>query len=317
MTEKINEIHHETVNEIQQALSSLELEEVDLKGCWCIYKSHGQRCDCFSLFNPEVPKYSTAHIFSGKKLQSLVDDDIFDVKEIPEDFPATKLQKEKIDLQKTGLSKINKDAIKKTFSKLEYPLYFFDYETFGKAIPILDGYKVNQQVTFQYSLHVMEENGKVKHFEYLAEDLENASRGLVESMKKNIGPKGNVVVWCEGFEKGRNVELMELHPEYKEFLEDINSRIFDLMKVFQKDYLHPKFYGSASIKNVLPIMVPELSYKELEVQNGTMALEAWGRTVMEEMSKEEKDEIRKNLLKYCELDTLAMVEIFKKLKDLL
>ena len=132
-------------------------------------------------------------------------------------------------------------------------------------------------------------------------------------MKANIGPVGSVLVWYESFEKGRNCELMELHPDEKEFLEDINERIFDLMKVFKKDYLHPEFKGSASIKKVLPVLVPELSYAELDVQNGTMAIEAWGRTIFEKMDKQEIEEIRSNLLKYCELDTLAMVKILEKI----
>jgi hypothetical protein len=79
--------------------------------------------------------------------------------------------------------------------------------------------------------------------------------------------------------------------------------------------LHPEFKGSASIKKVLPVLVPELSYNDLDVQNGTMAIEAWGKTIFDNVSEDEKKETRMNLLKYCELDTLAMVEILDKLKS--
>jgi len=315
VSDKIADIQEETEAEIQKALDSFNIDDVDLEGCGCIYRSHGQRCDCFELFNPQVPGYSTAHIFKGKKLEALVNDNVFDIKDVPEDFKTTKIQKIKIDLQKTGIPQINKEAIQKTLAELVYPIYFLDYETFGKPIPFLDGYKTNQQLVFQYSLHILGKDGKLEHFEYLADNLDNATKGLVESMKKQIGPEGSVVVWYESFEKGRNKELMELQPESKEFLEDINSRVFDLMKVFKKDYLHPDFKGSASIKKVLPVLVPELSYKDLEVQNGTMAIEAWGKTMFENVSEDEKAKIRKDLLKYCELDTLAMVEILRKLKS--
>lgn len=311
----IEKIIKETGFQIQKALDDLKINRMDLKGCGCVYRSHGQRCDCFKLFNPQVPKYSTAHVVRGKKLWNLIDKNVFDVEEIPDDFSLTKAQKEKVDLQKTGLPKINQEKINQTLDSLQFPLYFLDYETFGKAVPILDGYKPNQQMVFQYSLHILEKNGELKHFEFLANDLKNATKKLVKSMRGNIGPTGSVIVWNEGFEKGRNKELMELHPEHKDFLEDLNSRIFDLMLIFKKYYLHPEFKGSASIKKVLPILVPELSYKDLEVQDGTMAMDVWGKTIFGNLEEYKKEEIRNNLLKYCELDTLAMVKIFEKLKN--
>lgn len=314
VSEEISLVKKETETEIQSALDLLKRDDVDTSGCECIYKSHGQQCDGFRFFNPEVPEYSTAHIFRGKKLENLVNDNIFNIKDIPEDFKTTQTQKTKIDLQKSGVPQIDNFAIQKTFSKLEYPLYFLDYETFGKPIPFLDGYKPSQQVVFQYSLHILHKDGKIEHFEYLADDLKNATKELLVSLKSQIKPIGNVVVWYESFEKSRNNELAELHPEFNDFLKYLNSRVFDLMKIFKKDYLHPEFKGSASIKKVLPILVPELSYKELEVQNGTMAIEAWGKTIFDNVSPKEKAEIRKNLLKYCQLDTLAMVKIFEKLK---
>jgi hypothetical protein len=170
-------------------------------------------------------------------------------------------------------------------------------------------------MVFQYSLHVLGEDGELKHFEFLAKDLKSATKDLLKSMRENIGPVGSVVVWNESFEKGKNKELMELHPEHRDFLENLNERVFDLMVVFKKYYLSPDFYGSASIKKVLPVMCPGFSYSDLEVQDGTMAMDAWGKTIFEDLAESEVNEIRQNLLKYCELDTLAMVKIFEKLKN--
>jgi CRISPR/Cas system-associated exonuclease Cas4 (RecB family) len=316
-SEKINEVREETELEINKALEALKLNDVDLDGCECIYRSCGQRCDCFSLFNPQVPEYSVAHLFarSKKKIIELANEDIFDIKDIPDDFKATDIQKTNINLQKTGMPIIEKGEIHENLSKLKYPLYFLDYETYGEPIPLLDGYRPNQQVVFQYSLHVFNKNGEIKHFEYLAEDLERATGDLLKTLQNNIGSIGSVIVWNEGFEKSRNNEMAVLHPEYKNFLENLNSRVFDLMKVFQNNYLHPDFKGSASIKKVLPVLCPKFSYSSLEVQNGAMAIDAWGKMMFENKSDGKKEEIKNNLLKYCELDTLAMVEIFKKLKN--
>jgi len=307
----------ETVKtEIEVALETLGRDEVSLNGCDCIYKSHGQRCDMFATFNPQVPDYSVHHIVQGKKLLQLIDDGVLDINDIPDDFDLTDIQSSKVTLQKVGKPLIDTASIKQTLSELTFPLYFLDYETYGSPIPLLDGYKTNQQLVFQVSLHVLHEDGTLDHFEYLADQLDGATKGLVETLKEHIGPVGNVVVWYESFEKGKNLELAELHPEHKDFLMDVNARVFDLMKVFKKDYLHPAFQGSASIKNVLPVLLPELSYKSLEIQNGTMALSEWEKMIKQEMSDEQKGSARDNLLKYCALDTLAMVEIYKKLTEL-
>lgn len=86
--------------EINEALSLLAKDDISFDGCDCLYRSHGQRCDSFELFNPKVPKYSVHHIVAGKKLQSLLDNNILDVKDIPDDFDLTDIQLEKVVLQK-------------------------------------------------------------------------------------------------------------------------------------------------------------------------------------------------------------------------
>lgn len=316
VTALVKEEKEEVQNAIKVALEMLDRDEVSLKGCDCVYKSHGQWCDMFATFNPQVPDYSVHHIVQGKKLLQLVDDGILDIHDIPEDFELTDIQQGKVTLQRLGKPLIDVSAIRETLSALTFPLYFLDYETYASPIPLLDGYKTNQNLVFQMSLHILQEDGTLEHFEYLAEKLEGATEGLVRTLKEHIGPVGNVVVWYESFEKLRNAELAELHPEYRDFFMDINARVFDLMKPFKKDYQHPAFKGSASIKNVLPVLLPELSYKTLEIQNGTMALSEWEKMIKGEMSDSQKGSVRENLLKYCALDTLAMVEIYKKLKEL-
>ncbi|HMO78419.1 MAG TPA: DUF2779 domain-containing protein [Candidatus Paceibacterota bacterium] len=314
VTDKVQADKENVRLEINEAISLLSKEEVSFDGCECLYRSHGQRCDSFELFNPKVPKYSVHHIVTGKKLQSLLDDNILDVKDIPDDFDLTDIQRGKVVLQKSGKPLIDTDSIRETLSNLTFPLYFLDYETFGKPYPVLDGYKTNQQIVFQVSIHIVQENGDIEHCEYLGNDFETSTTGLLEMMREKISPTGSVIVWNEGFEKGRNKELAEIHPEYADFLEDINRRVYDLMLVFKKDYLHPDCFGSASIKKVLPVLLPELSYKNLEIQDGTMALSEWERSTTDSVSPAERESIRENLLKYCELDTLAMVEIWKVLR---
>ncbi|MBU4536484.1 hypothetical protein KJ603_00405 [Patescibacteria group bacterium] len=129
MSEKINEVKEEVEYQINSALELLERDNINMSSCSCLNKSAGQRCDCFKYFNPQVPEYSTAHILRGKKLAELINDNIFDPKDIPEDFDLTEPQRIKVQLQKIGKPMVDVENIRETLDKLEYPLYFLDYET--------------------------------------------------------------------------------------------------------------------------------------------------------------------------------------------
>lgn len=214
--------------------------------------------------------------------------------------------------------KINKSEVEHFLDGLHYPLYFFDYETMQGLIPYFDGQRPYQQVPFQYSLHIIREpGGEVKHKEYLHKDNSDPSRPLVEQLVQDIGTTGTVLVWYQAFEKSRNTELGGLLPEYKQAMEAINERITDLMTPFKaKWYDDPRFEGSASIKNVLPVMCPELSYKELGIQEGNSAQRLWMEAVLDGKHDSDKEKILADLIEYCKLDTFAMVEIYNRLKDL-
>ncbi len=315
LKEEVGEQKEEVRDEMNQALKLLAKDEIALDSCDCLYKSSGQHCDCFAKFNPQVPEYSVHNILMGKKLKALVDDGIVDITKIPENFELTDIQQQKVDLQKDEQPIINREAVDEALSGLVYPIYFFDYETYPSPIPPLDAYKPNQHFVFQVSIHALHEDGELEHFEFLAEEMEGSTEALVNMMRDSIGDTGSIVVWNDVFEKGRNIELAELHPEEKDFLLGLNERTFDLMKVFKRDYTRPDFYGSASIKAVLPAMVPELSYKDLEVQNGTMAMSEWKKIIDGELGLKSAQKARKDLLDYCGLDTFAMVEIYKKIKE--
>jgi len=314
MSREVATILSEVKVETATALEILSKEEISYQDCPCLYRTTGQRCDTFFFFNPDVPEYAVHNIVSGKKLTELIDERIFRVEDIPEDMKLTLIQAGKVELVKSGVPRIDYDAIRQNLENLTFPLYFLDYETLAKPIPPLPRYKPNQAIVFQVSIHTLESDGTLTHFEYLADDIEHATGGLVETLQKAVGPTGSVIVWYESFEKGRNAELAELHPEAREFFMDMNARVFDLMKVFSQYYADPAFGGSFSIKSVLPVMLPELTYKSLEIQNGTMALSEWEKMVTGKMTPEYRAATRENLLRYCELDTRAMVELYKILK---
>ena len=120
-----------------------------------------------------------------------------------------------------------------------------------------------------------------------------------------------------GFEKGRIKRLAELYPDLKNHLMNIHDNIKDLMVPFRnKDYYNRAMQGSYSIKYVLPALFPDdpsLDYHNLDgVHNGAEASATFA--AMADMEPTELEEYREHLLRYCELDTYAMVKIWENLK---
>ena len=212
--------------------------------------------------------------------------------------------------------KINKRAIEELLSSLRYPLYFIDYESCPYAIPELEGTKAYQQIPFQYSLHIVKEEGTpIEHKEFLAEvDDENIIRTFAESMIKDMPEDGSVIVYNKTFESTRNKEIGEMYPDLNPEMERFNNNIVDLMIPFRsRDYYTKEMQGSYSIKYVLPALYPddpELDYKELSlIHKGDEASNAF--LSLKDKAPEEQKVIREALLAYCKLDTLAMVKIWE------
>lgn len=278
-------------------------------------------CRCLSLCHKDLPSFSIFNIpnLTPKKKQELLDMGITQAIDIPDNYKLSYKQSLVREVAKTNTPIINHEAIRKELEQLVFPLYFLDYETYNSAIPLYDGYHPQQQMVFQYSLHVLDNPGEqLQHFEYLATDASEPSLGLVKQLTQNIGDTGSVIVWNKTFEATRNKELTEIHPEFAEFLADLNERMYDLADCIKEGfYVHPQFRGSWSIKNVLPVMVPNLSYKKLAVNKGDQAMISWWTMIQNADALADADKTAQDLLEYCKLDTLAMVEVWGKLKNLL
>ena len=216
---------------------------------------------------------------------------------------------------------VKKEGIEAFLGQLSYPLYFLDFESFQSAIPPYDNTWPYEQIVFQYSLHYIErEGGELKHVEYLGYPDEDPRRGLAEQLCRDIPMGVCTMAYNMGFEKGRIHELAQLYPDLSEHLMNIHDHIVDLMVPFrQKQYYCRAMQGSYSIKYVLPALFPddpELDYHNLEgVHNGGEASSAFVK--MKDMPGREVEAVRAQLLKYCGLDTLAMVRVWEKLRDVI
>ena len=140
---------------------------------------------------------------------------------------------------------------------------------------------------------------------------------LLEKLKSDIGDKGTVLTWNMSYEKGCNDKMAKFYPEYKEFLKALNLRINDLMIPFSEMWFVDKdFFGSASVKKVLPALIPEMNYNELDISDGLKARRIWTQTVLQGENQNDRVKIMKDLSEYCTLDTYAMVRILEELKKI-
>ncbi|MFZ3020312.1 MAG: DUF2779 domain-containing protein, partial [Minisyncoccia bacterium] len=276
--------------------------------CECLFKGRSQHCATFEYSNPQVPKYSVhdlSRIGSSKnKLQMLIEQEIFDIIDIPSHFEFSEIQSNQIDVYKKDKTIIKHGEIKEALSNLEFPLYFFDYETFAPAIPAFNGFRPYQRIPFQFSLHTLEKpDGELKHFEYLHDDFSDPSESVAKLLDKYIGVRGTIIVWNKSFEAGVNKEIGERLPEYKKLMERLNGMLYDLMDIFRaQHYVHKNFKGSTSIKKVLPVLAPHLDYKKLNIQEGGAASDAWWKMVGPITPASEKKQIATDLKEYCGLD---------------
>ena len=279
-------------------------------------------CPCPKLCHPDLPKYPIYDLprLNKVKTRELVANGILAIEDIPDDYPLSERQRTQVEAVKAGKAYIDLFAIKNELAKLEFPLYFLDYETFNPGMPTYDGYKPYQNMVFQYSLHVYETpKSKATHYECLITEPGDPGISLVEHLSKHIGESGSVVVWNRTFEAERNKEMAEMYPDYGDILLNINGRIFDLMEIFKQGYyIHPDFHGSYSIKNVLPVLVKDqdLSYDDLPIPKGEEAMMAWLGIMRGILSEDEIIITKKELLRYCELDTMALVKNWKALENL-
>ncbi len=212
---------------------------------------------------------------------------------------------------------IDADSIRDFLKKLRYPIYFLDFESFQPAVPLFENSRPYEQIVFQYSLHYIEhEGGELKHTEFLAYPGADPRRALAEQLCRDIPKDVCVTAYNMAFEKTRIKGLAEIYPDLAAHLMNIHDHIEDLMIPFQRKYYYDKaMEGSYSIKHVLPALFPgdpALDYHNLEgVHNGGEASNAFA--AMANMDAETMETTRQQLLKYCGLDTFAMVKVWEKL----
>ena len=299
------------VAELNQIIARSETPDIPIgKHCdspyTCQFKEHcWQHVTEPSIFN--IPR------ISAKKINQLVSKGIASIHDIPDDFKLSENQQRHVDVFKNNRPQILWPAIRDQLSTLQQPLHFLDFETQMEAIPRLPGLRPFNQYPFQFSLHILYEDGNLEHFEYLHRDASDPRVPLAEALLDTVDSIGTIIAYNAGFEKSVISSLARAVPSLRQELHQFRNRFFDLLPIFRDYYSHPDFHGSSSIKDVLPVIVPDLSYSDLEVHGGNEAQLAWSELITTD-DESKRLELAESLRAYCDLDTFAMVRLYQFLE---
>ncbi len=261
------------------------------------------------------------HIFdfphlSAKKFAELTAHGITTIPRVMKGFAFTATQEVIYKSVLSGKPFVRK-KLTSALNEITWPAYFLDFETISTAIPIYPDTAPYAQVVTQYSLHICSAPGVVEsHQEYLADHMRDCRRAAAEHMLAALKKTGSVITYSH-FEKDRINAMAKQFPDLAKDLDAVVKRIVDLCEIIKKNYYHPGFCGSFSIKQVLPTLIPSLDYGDLDIQEGGTAAALFTRMVNGEMTdKAEIQRTRTALLAYCQRDTLAMVKLHEKLSAL-
>ncbi len=273
-------------------------------------------CEFFNVCNREPADDWVGHLpgIRAAAVEKLAALGIGSIHDIPDDFGLS--NKQRIACRSVKQNKpYFGEEIRGELDQLEYPLYFMDFETCNPAIPRYAGMRTFDQIPFQWSVHVLKSpQDKLEHYEFLAVDKKDPREEFLTTLLEVLEGEGNIIVYNQSFEATRLKELARWFPGQADRIEQAQERMWDLLELIRNHVYHPDFKGSFSIKNVLPALVPEMTYDGMKVSEGAEAGLAYEKMISGNPSKKQKAWLRKSLLDYCRQDTLAMAELLKTLK---
>jgi hypothetical protein len=247
-----------------------------------------------------------------KKLQRLSAEGIVDLSQVPDDLKLNEKQQRARDSTLSG--KLCVEAgLRIALDAIAWPCYYLDFETVATSLPLYPGHGCHQQVLTQFSTHCRDNfNSEIRHTEYLADPASDCQQELAEALICALGQQGSIIVYSS-FEKTRIGALQGLLPDLIEPLQAILDRLLDLLPIIVDHVYHPDFHGSFSIKKVLPALIPDLSYQNLAIHGGDVAITRFARMARGEIAVDAIARTRFELLEYCKLDTFAMVRLHETL----
>ena len=314
ITAQVKKRHGGMVRTIKRLKNAMVVRQEVKVGTFCLRPTP---CPFYHRCWDALPEHS---VFALSKLHLAEKFDLFHqgittFDQIPEAYNLSAGQKLQIRTHREGEPHINRQAVREFLGHLRQELWFLDFESFQPAVPLFEGTHPYETIPFQFSLHrYRTDTGELEHFEFIAETGEDPRPLIAERLHALIPANAQLVAYNKQFERMILERLAQSVPEHADALRQMAENLVDLMEPFQKRHYYTKeMKGKHSIKAVLPALVPELDYENMEVGNGEMAIDAY--EMMFDAEPEEKQRLKNALLEYCQLDTLAMVRIYEKLRE--
>jgi hypothetical protein len=270
-------------------------------------------CEFWKYCTSDMPEYWVMDLIgmTQDKFEQLVELGVEDISEIPDEFPLSALQKRIKKCIADGQEFIAPE-LQDELMDVQYPVHFLDFETFASAIPRYPNTRPYQPIPFQWSDHILYEDGRVEHMEYLCVEDKDPREEFTETLLETLGTGGTIFVYSNYEERMVN-QLVDRFFDIRDQLLNLLDRFKDLHALIRKNYYHPEFYGSFSLKQVLPVLVPSMNHGNLNIQEGSLASIEYLRMLDPAIPADEKTKIKHDLLTYCGYDTLGMVNIRNEL----
>jgi predicted RecB family nuclease len=276
---------------------------------------------CTSPYSCEFWKHCTRNIpefwvlqlngITKEALDSLAALGVQDIRDIPSSFPLDHIQ-DRIRSCVINREEYLSPELGRELRDVAYPVHFLDFETVAPAIPRYPGTRPYHSIPFQWSDHILHRDGTIDHREYLSDEDTDPREEFARSLVQNLGQGGSIFSYTL-YEKRVIEELAEHLPRLSRRLRAVLDRFKDLHSLIRSFFYHPRFYGSFSLKSVLPALVPDMNYEDLAIQEGNQASLEYLRMINPFTPPMEKQEIKKALQGYCGQDTFAMVKIREEL----
>ncbi len=275
------------------------------------------RCQYRDECWPDLPERPVFDLYQGSGGWHIVDEligqGILDLDKLPSTTELNPMQKRQMKAIRTGKPVVRGNPAGLLNRKIQYPLFFLDFEAVAPPIPGYRNQRPYDVLPFQWSCHVQRKpDGDFEHYDFLWTGGGDPRRPVMESLLFVLGKRGSIFAYSN-YEWRVINRMAEVFPDLARPLRDLESRIVDLLGIVVRCYYHPGFGGSFSIKRVHPALNPDGSYEEMEVSEGMEAVLAYTRLEEDDLSEEEHEAICDSLLTYCKRDTQAMVDIYNVL----
>ena len=264
---------------------------------------------------PKLPTHhiSTLYKISDEKTDALKSNfGITEISEISDQIKLSPIQARQVSAVKQNRC-IAEPTLSRELNKIQYPVAYLDFETISPAVPLWAGCGPYHQVAVQFSCHVDDGRGSLRHFEWLSNDSTDPRIGIVEPLLAACESAATIVAYHAPFEKKRIAEIAKVNPTHADRIESLNDRFIDLLPIMRNNVYHPRFLGSFSIKDVLPALINGIQYSDLKIADGLTAAVLLEQLITQKLPVPEVNRVVSELLEYCRLDTWAMYLLVKEL----